>query len=124
MALSGPRLWAFHRKAEAHKKRQGIFSMRHSHHGFDSTWTTTWFSTFFHQRLGVVVTVTDTAFIGRILKADSAAAADGPSLDASSETPFGPNATYCTAPARKKMTHTKRELPLTHKANSEEQPQT
>ena len=29
-----------------------------------------------------------------------------------------------TAPARKKMTHTQRELSLTHKANSEEQPQT
>ena len=29
-----------------------------------------------------------------------------------------------TAPARKKMTHTQRELSITHKANSEEQPQT
>ena len=29
-----------------------------------------------------------------------------------------------TAPARKKMTHKQRELSLTHKANSEEQPQT
>ena len=29
-----------------------------------------------------------------------------------------------TAPARKKTTHTQRELSLTHKANSEEQPQT
>ena len=48
-------------KFRGHVKRQGIFSMRHSLLEFDSTWTTTWFLTFFRQRLGVAVTGTNAA---------------------------------------------------------------
>ena len=51
--------------------------MRHSHAVMASTWSTTWFSTYWQQRIAAAVTATNAVFIGRILNADAAAACGG-----------------------------------------------
>ena len=47
--------------------------MRSSHPSLDSTWSTTWFSTFWRQRISSAITATNAAYVDRILRADVAA---------------------------------------------------
>jgi len=54
-------------------KPAGMFSMRHSHQDAESTWNTTWFSTFWRQRISSAVTATNAAFVNRILQRDAVA---------------------------------------------------
>jgi len=68
-------------------KAAGMFSMRHSHQDTDSTWNTTWFSTFWRQRISSTVTATNAAFVNRILQRDSVFQQDGPSIAKASRYP-------------------------------------
>ena len=52
--------------------------MRSSHPSRASTWSTTWFSTFWRQRISTAATATSAALLDRILRADQAAAFEGP----------------------------------------------
>jgi len=52
--------------------------MRSSHPCRASTWSTTWFSTFWRQRISTAATATSAAFVDRVLRADQAAAFEGP----------------------------------------------
>jgi len=64
-----------------------MFSMRHSHQDTDSTWNTTWFSTFWRQRISSTVTATNAAFVNRILQRDYVFQQDGPSIAKASPYP-------------------------------------
>ena len=70
-----------------HVKAAGMFSMRHSHQETDSTWNTTWFSTFWRQQISSTVTATNAAFVNRILQRDSVFQQDGPSIAKASPYP-------------------------------------
>ena len=61
-----------------HVKAAGMFSMRHSHQETDSTWNTTWFSTFWRQQISSTVTATNAAFVNRVLQRDPVFQQDGP----------------------------------------------
>ena len=52
--------------------------MRSSHPRRASTWSTTWFSAFWRQRIFKASTATSAAFVARALLADQAAAFEGP----------------------------------------------
>jgi len=60
-----------------HVKIASEFSLRHSHAAMASPWSTTWFSTYWRQRIAGAVTATNAVFIGRILNADAAVACGG-----------------------------------------------
>ena len=47
---------------------------------YNRTWNTTWFSTFWRQRISSTVTATNAAFVNRILRRDSVFQQDGPSI--------------------------------------------
>ena len=70
----GPAGNAFLKKVFSHVKIASEFSMRHSHAASAPTWPTTWSSKYWRQRITAAVTATNAAFIGRLLKADAAAA--------------------------------------------------
>jgi len=59
-------------------KTAGMFSMRHSHQDVESTWNTTWFSTFWRQRISSTVTATNATFVNRILQRDAVSQQGGP----------------------------------------------
>ena len=59
-------------------KKKGRLGMRSSHPRRASTWSTTWFSTFWRQRISTAATATSAAFVDRALRADQAAAFEGP----------------------------------------------
>ena len=59
-------------------KKEGRFGMRGSHPCRTSTWSTTWFSTFWRQKIPTAATATGAAFVDRALRADQAAAFEGP----------------------------------------------
>ena len=59
-------------------KKEGLFGMRSSHPSRASTWSTTWFSTFWRQRISTAATATSAALLDRILRADQVAALGGP----------------------------------------------
>ena len=52
--------------------------MRNSHPFRASTWSTTWFSTFWRQQISTAATATSAAILDRVLRADKAAAFEGP----------------------------------------------
>jgi len=83
----GPEASKFLTVVFKHVKAAGMFSMRHSHQDTDSTWNTTWFSTFWRQRISSTVTATNAAFVNRILQRDSAFQQDGPSIAKASPYP-------------------------------------
>jgi hypothetical protein len=74
----GPAANTFLKKVFDHVKAAGSSSMRSCHRSTSSTWTTTWFSTFWRQRLSTSATATSASFVGRILHEDSVAAQGGP----------------------------------------------
>jgi hypothetical protein len=76
----GPEASKFLTVVFKHVKASGMFSMRHSHQDADSTWNTTWFSTFWRQRISSTVTATNAAFVNRILQRDTVVQHDGPSI--------------------------------------------
>jgi len=63
-------------------KAAGMFSMRHSHQDVESTWNTTWFSTFWRQRISSTVAAKYQRgfreFVNRILQRDALAQQGGP----------------------------------------------
>ena len=59
-------------------KKEGRLGMRSSHPRRASTWSTTWFSTFWPQWISTAATATSAAFVDRVLRADQAAAFEGP----------------------------------------------
>jgi hypothetical protein len=59
----GPEASKFLSVVFKHVKAAGMFSMRHSHQDTDSTWNTTWFSTFWRQRISSAATATNAAFV-------------------------------------------------------------
>jgi len=61
-----------------HVKRPGTFSMRSNQQDNNSIWNTTWFSTYWRQRLSTTATATNAAFVRRIPQADSIAQQNGP----------------------------------------------
>jgi len=83
----GPEASKFLTVVFKHVKAAGMFSMRHSHQDTDSTWNTTWFSTFWRQRISSTVTATNAAFVNRILQRDSVFQQDGPSIAKASPCP-------------------------------------
>ena len=83
----GPEASKFLTRVFKHVKAAGMFSMRHSHQDTDSTWNTTWFSTFWRQRISSTVTATNAAFVNRILQRDSVFQQDGPSIAKASPYP-------------------------------------
>ena len=74
----GARANAFLKLVFDHVKKEGQFGMRSSHPSRASTWSTTWFSTFWRQRISTAATATSAAFLDRILRADQVAALGGP----------------------------------------------
>ena len=69
----GEKAASFLRSVFKHVKSSGLSSMRSSHPSLDSTWSTTWFSTFWRQRISSAITATNAAYVDRILRADVAA---------------------------------------------------
>ena len=59
-------------------KKGGLFGMRSSHLSRASTWSTTWFSTFWRQRISTAATSTSAALLDRTLRADQAPVLEGP----------------------------------------------
>ena len=59
-------------------KTAGMCSMRHSHQDVESTWNTTWFSTFRRQRVSSTATATNATFVNRILQRGAVAQQGGP----------------------------------------------
>jgi len=76
----GPEASKFLTVVFKHAKAASMFSMRHSHQDTDSTWNTTWFSTFWRQRISSTFTATNAAFVNRILQRDYVFQKDGPSI--------------------------------------------
>ena len=79
----GPRANAFLKQVFDFVKKRGRFGMRSSHPHRASTWSTTWFSTFWRQRISTAATATSAAFVAKILRADESSAAEGPRARAS-----------------------------------------
>ena len=73
----GARANAFLKLVFDHVKKEGQFGMRSSHPSRASTWSTTWFSTFWRQRISTAATATSASFLDKILRADQAAALEG-----------------------------------------------
>ena len=69
----GEKASTFLRTVFKHVKSSGLSSMKSSHPSLDSTWSTTWFSTFWRQRISTAITATNAAYVDRILRADVAA---------------------------------------------------
>ena len=69
----GEKATSFLKSVFKHVKSSGLSSMRSSHPYLDSTWSTTWFSTFWRQRISSAITATNASYVDRILRADVAA---------------------------------------------------
>ena len=74
----GARANAFLKQVLGFVKKEGRLGMRNSQPRRASTCSTTWFSTLRRQRISTASTATSAAFVGRALRADQAAAFEGP----------------------------------------------
>ena len=74
----GARANTFLKQAFGFVKKEGWLGMRSSHPRRAATWSTTRFSTFWRQRISTAATATSAAFVDRAIRADQAAAFEGP----------------------------------------------
>jgi hypothetical protein len=69
----GSQAMGFLKRVFAFVKTNGLFSMRSCFDSSESTWSTTWFSTYWLQRISSATTATNAFFVDRIIRADVAA---------------------------------------------------